>query len=626
MINGPTQPQAKFFLPFHKPNAYGQAPFNPPTAAWKPFLNPMMGPAQLTEEPASAETLPVNLQVQTPAQNDDLQKKHPGLYARLAKNQMLADLTPDLVGVGKTLGQVAGQKPVRDSQLADLDDNMKRFGSLAIASLATLGLKQRILGVGEYVGFASWFAAMAATPTVINNMVRLKTGLNLGQKYDSTYGERLNLFKDPNYLPLHILPKETMDQLARRLKIAPGPNQRQETEEKMRQISVQTHTWWMLAAGPATPVISGLVADNLKDPVVRVYNKMARKYSGWQARNAMNQNDIKVLENRLDQYLDRLVGSLPESELTSWWQNFGEEIVTQTHLRDALSRKDVMNSSDDRLAEKITEYFTHQNQSQGLSHPLRESSVADTLKYLDRQYTLKKVRKMKGLKEIPEGKLGNLQDQALSFLKLFKKQFEGEYNAAKAANDHVKMGQIQQRLDLLKEKAAKVKLSVMNATSTVEHYRGLLTEAHKTFESQFTQVAPDKLDDTKRKQLQDIQAKIQQKLSNSTLTDFMTQKQNGHSAELVNKANSAIYKLESSLAANRSKDAHKVLGANPQQHLIRVLKDVKARALWRNRVVYGLGGALTLASAVYTVFFVGLNFKKAPHPQTNGAQPGGAPQ
>lgn len=586
-----------------------------PLNHWRPLLNPMMGPSRLPESANMAASLPVEAPVQTPPANDDLQKKHPGLYARLAKNQLIEDLKPDLVGVGRTLGQVARQQPVKDSQLADLDDNMKRFGSVAIATLATLGLKQKILGVGEYVGFMSWFGAMAATPTVINNMVRLKTGVNLGQKYDSTYGERLNVFKDPNYLPLHILPPETMEKVSRRLNIPPGPNQRRETEEKMRQISVQTHTWWMLMAGPATPVISGLVADNLQGPVTRGYNLMATGIDKLRAKHAMASDKPEVFEKRLRAAVNRLTGPLPESELTSWWKDFGEAITEKTGLRYALTRKQVMDEGEHFLGDKIARYFTNEGDKDarnGLGG-LTTEKVNRTLEYLDREFKILEKVDDNGVKtrEIG-GKLGNLRQKTRDFLRAFEDHFEGELKTAQ--NEPQKVA-LRKRLDLLRQVADEVEKNITNAGSTVEHYRALMQEAQKTFEKRFT---AEKITDPDKADLKAIQNKIRENLNNCTLPDLIDQKFNGNSQQAKAMQRSAFVELENALASGKHQTASKLLGANPSYHLMRVLKDVKAHTMWRNRVVYGLGGTLFAVSALYTALMVGRDFKQPVKPHNGG--------
>lgn len=290
------------------------------------------------------------------AQAADLQKQYPANYAHLVHPLPMTQVVPNVNRAFATLDKARRYQPIKDHELANLDDTLKRGGSLLIASLATLGLKQKVFGVGEYLGFLSWFGAMAVTPKIINAAVRLKTGVNLNQLYDSTYGQRLNLFNDPNYLPLQLLSDEQINKAADKLKIPKNaPNRRQLTEEKMRQISVQAHTWWMLVAGPATPVISGLICDQLQDPATRALNTLKLIYAKHGAETAQ---DAAGLARKSEAYLNQLVGELPESSLSSWWKEFGRGISKHTGLQKSLGLKDIVDNRREGAVEKIVAHFS----------------------------------------------------------------------------------------------------------------------------------------------------------------------------------------------------------------------------------------------------------------------------
>lgn len=605
--NGFQQPYNPFWQRHQQNRAFNTRPvLNTP---WLPALNPMMGPSILPQNGA-ANSLPTDMLVKAPPANDDVQKKYPNLYARLADNQLIEDLKPNVRSTAKTISQVARQEPVKDSQLGELDDNAKRLGSLAIATLATLGLKQRILGVGEYVGFMSWFAAMAATPSVINNMVRAKTGVNLGQKYDSTYGERTNIFKDPNYLPLHILPQETMDKVAKRLNIPPGPNQRRETEEKMRQISVQTHTWWMLVAGPATPVISGLMADNLQGPATRGYNYVMRQVDSMRAKNALNSTKDEIFEKRLTRSVNRLVGPLPESDLTSWWKDFAENITQKTGLRNAVTRKDVMDKGGIKLETKILNYFTHadgHNEQQELKRSLGLNRVNETLAYLDRQFIEEEGVDKKGQKQkVWKGKLGDLHTKTQKHLKDFENTLT---QWQKSGNSKLSEETLAKRLAMVKHQSEEATKYVTNASSTINHYRELLKQSKELFTEKFNPKQPTKLTAELAEELQSIRSNIAGILKNSNLTDSMSKLGNGQHSEVRQRAGHAAPELEKAINEGKHQIAYVLTGANPQTHLMKALKDVKAHALWRNRVIYGLGLGMLAATGLYTTLFVGRDFK-----------------
>lgn len=240
--------------------------------------------------------------------------------------------------------------------MANLENNLKLGGSFLIATLATWGLKQRILGIGEFLGFLSWFGAMSLTPKVINTMVKLKTSANLDQMYATTYGERKNLYTDPNYLPLQIIPDDEMARVADRLKIPEGPDRRRKTEEKLRQISVQSRTWWMLVAGPATPVLSGLICDLLQEPLTRRVTSLRLALGMRSAQRNHDQTSAK-LAKRVEKNIERVVGELPDSMLTAWWKDFGRGMLHSSGISKAFSTREAIDGTPESQLQKMAEFF-----------------------------------------------------------------------------------------------------------------------------------------------------------------------------------------------------------------------------------------------------------------------------
>lgn len=362
-----------------------------------------------------------------PVQSRDLQRVYPTLYARPVHPLPLAHVVPNAFRSFETLKQVTRHKGASDDDLANLDDNSKRVGSLLIATLATLGLKQRVFGVGEFLGFASWFGAMGLTPRIINAMVKLKAGVDLNQQYDSTYGTRQKIFRDPNYLPLQLLTDTQINRAADKLGIPKNaPNRRQLTEEKMRQVSVQAHTWWMLVAGPATPVISGLICDRLQDPLTRMLNSI--KLAAARHAAEQNRRNPEGLAHQTQKVLDQMIGEVPESTLSSWWKQFGRSISKSSGLQDALSVNDATRTPREQLTETLAN---------------RLSRLAPQSPQVNQ--TLHNLRTQRGV-------IAALQKQANDFLK----QHEAQLPPAVLER--------QQRL---------VETRILNAQSTLTHYENL---------------------------------------------------------------------------------------------------------------------------------------------------------
>ncbi len=473
-----------------------------------------------------------------------IRKVQAPVYAHTVKSFPLSQTLPNGMRTLQTLNDVRQYKQVHDHQLAGLDDNMKRLGSLTIAVLATLGLKQKIFGVGEFLGFASWFGAMGITPKIINALIYLKTGVNLNQQYMSTYGQRQDLFKDPNYLPLQVLSDAQINRAADRLGIPPNdPERRRKTEEKMRQIAVQGRTWWMLVAGPATPVISGAICDVLQDPATHMVNALKASLARGRVSRAVASGQPEQIAARSEKYLAQLVGTVPESDLSMWWKDFGRGISEKTGLNKALSIGEVVDSKQEKLVQRLVAHF------EKLDPGSQEfEALANYLKTQRQQ-------------------LSRLDDQAASFLQGLEGKLEAQAMARQRDFVAIRLG---------------------NARSTLTHYEKLL-EALKAGET--TEV---------RKLLQKpVLAEVQRLID----TGFVKE-----AKKLV--GDEAVFRqIRKAIDIRRFDEAFKLMGASPAAHLGTALKDVMLRKLWRKRILDYLGGGMLLATTLYTLFFVGRDFK-----------------
>jgi hypothetical protein len=284
----------------------------------------------------------------SPAEQD-LQKRFPGHYARLAPSRPFSRLGPSVSGATHALDKWRHHIPAQDHELASLNGVGTLMGSALIATLATLGMRQRILGVPEFLGLVSWFTAMSLTPKAIDGLTLLKTGVNLERTYDSSYGERKNLFSDPHYLPLHLLPESAVNRAAKRMHIPAGaPDRRERVEDKIRQVSVQARTWWMLAAGPAAAVISGLLCDMLETGVMASVNRL---------RKALFSPGPDASPSRVDAALACRVGHRPESDLSRWWKDFSDHLVRRTSLHANPDLRLPLPERE-RIAETIARHMT----------------------------------------------------------------------------------------------------------------------------------------------------------------------------------------------------------------------------------------------------------------------------
>ncbi len=245
---------------------------------------------------------------------------------------------------------------VSDGRLGLFDDRIKLLGGSLIAALGTLGLSKRILGVGEFLGFMGFFGAMTATPKALHLLVKLRTGLDMNHHYISPDGERRWLFQDPNYLPLHLLPEEEINKVGKKLKIPEDtPDRRRVIENKIRQVVSQSLTWWMLIAGPATPVLASAFAHFLEDPVKAGLSWANKQYH--KGLLAISKEVPEMAESSLKSALNQITGAVPESSLSRWWQNFGNGIVKHSGLAQKLNPKETVKYSESEMLEKLIAHF-----------------------------------------------------------------------------------------------------------------------------------------------------------------------------------------------------------------------------------------------------------------------------
>lgn len=223
-----------------------------------------------------------------------------------------------------------------DYSLGRMNDTTIRLGSLGIATLASSKSLSGVAGVGEFIGFATWFAAMGLSPKIINKMVQLKYGLNLDKEYIDSYGRRKKLFDDPGFVCWDLIPKEEIDLIGDRMNVPRGiVNRREAIQEKITQIVIQSKTWLLLSAGVSTPVLASLVADTLKKPFNKLLDLMhARSLDNLETniRQAINAGRDEEAQKILSKVVDNTFGMKEGSAIARIWQSTPERVVKGSGL------------------------------------------------------------------------------------------------------------------------------------------------------------------------------------------------------------------------------------------------------------------------------------------------------
>jgi hypothetical protein len=528
-----------------------------------------------------------------------LQRQFPGTYAQLVDPLPLTKALPSGRNTMHALYKWYHHMPLKDYELSSLDDTTKRLGSLAIATIATFGLKNRILGVPEFLGLTSWLTAMSVTPKIINGMVQLKTGVNLEQNYRTSNGDIKNLFLDPHYQPLQILTNDMIDKAGDKLNVPLNAlERRKKIEEKMRQISVQANTLWMLVAGPATPVLSGLACDLLQDPAWQGLNRMKKnltlnginnfvKFSHQSAEEAETQ-----LLNQYEKHLKTITGETVDSSLSLWWKKLDRGLVKQTGVGSAFAPWNPFRRPDfiDRPKETVYEQLVAHFEKSGLGDS--KPAILETQKL--------------ALKT----NAGTLERETREALSAFYR--------AQGRNKMMLSPEGQLRLNALEENAT---LRIENANKTLRHYESLYEATRLPSGSPAEQQARRSA----------IQAAMEQNLP--TLQSLERQGRRAEaeklagvvrhgSDEFLKQETEGYFKtIQHSLANLNNKQAFDLMGAAPRDHLLKAMRDSALRKCWQNRMLWGVGGSLLGLTGLYTTFMVGRDFKPGSLPKKPEATP-----
>lgn len=156
-----------------------------------------------------------------------------------------------------------------DHELGRLNDMGMKLGGLAIATYLFTRKSTPLTKIMEFVGLASFFAAMDFWPKAALQLpAYLIHGFDIRQKYEDNYGRKKLMYQDHQFIPWDLYSDEEINKIGDRLRVPKDiPNRRDFIQEKMRKIALQNNTMWMLTAGFATPIMSALICNALTKPI-----------------------------------------------------------------------------------------------------------------------------------------------------------------------------------------------------------------------------------------------------------------------------------------------------------------------------------------------------------------------
>ena len=155
------------------------------------------------------------------------------------------------------------------------DYSIGKLNDLAIASgtgliALTLSGVQKVphARAMEFIGAGAWLASMHLWPKIfLAKPIKAATGVDLNLEYINAQGDKKPYWQDPQYIPMDLLDKQTLDKAADKLNVPKDMKDRdEETFRRMKKVATGTNTWWMLTAGFSTPIMASIIANKMERP------------------------------------------------------------------------------------------------------------------------------------------------------------------------------------------------------------------------------------------------------------------------------------------------------------------------------------------------------------------------
>ncbi len=166
-----------------------------------------------------------------------------------------------------------------DHELGKINDVGLVGGGLAIAGYLFTRRTTPLTKGLEFVGLGTFLASMTIWPKVaIQLPAYLIHGVNVQKKYQDSFGRVKPFYQDPQFIPWDLYSDEEIQKIGNRLRVPKDiPNRRDFIQEKMKKIAVQNNTLWMLTAGFAPAIMTGLVCNGVTPYLNRYLDEIKNK-------------------------------------------------------------------------------------------------------------------------------------------------------------------------------------------------------------------------------------------------------------------------------------------------------------------------------------------------------------
>ena len=312
-----------------------------------------------------------------------------------------------------------------DHELGKLNDVGMKLGGLAIAAYLAAKKSTPLTKAMEFVGFASFFASMALWPKIaIQLPAKLIHGINTRQAYEDSEGRKKPFSLDTQFLPFDLFSDKKIDKIGDWQRVPKDlPNRRDFIQEKMRMEYVQNNTLWMMTAGFATPVMSGLICNFATPYVEKILAKHDNKMNEKMLQDFPDSVEAAVnnsINNKIETFIqfnkDKPLNETVKKELT--------EILTANAnpvLADGIAYdlEQIMKNDKYIIDNSIPEYINKKiiaTLSQSMDEDLIKqivptstqiSEIFENGNYINKTYTAKEHRDL--IAKIRQALIGNVE-------------------------------------------------------------------------------------------------------------------------------------------------------------------------------------------------------------------------
>jgi len=203
-----------------------------------------------------------------------------------------------------------------DYSIGRINDATIKLGSLGIAAMIATGKGSPLRKGMEFVGLASWLAAMSLWPKLaVNAPIKKLKGVDLDTEYVTAKGHKKKFYQDPQFMCWDMFSDKEINAMGDKLGVPQNiKNRRKAIENKARQVSVQANTLALLTAGFATPLAASLVADQAGKRIISPMISTLQESKAEAMQNKMLSESNQLLK---DAQAEKLINTIVSENMTN---------------------------------------------------------------------------------------------------------------------------------------------------------------------------------------------------------------------------------------------------------------------------------------------------------------------